>query len=159
MLQRNIADRVVSSEPDIKHCVRVYVQMIQNMAAIGEQDAPLPSDDHAELIPVEAGPGNCSLEGVPDFALRSRGGDKLVTAVVEVKNPWVVTPRQIDQVIDGTHSFVSLLIASGVAPVSGLHVGRLAVEQLYGYMIRNSKVYGILTTWRGWCFAMRRDGR
>src|SRR5947207_715154 len=25
-------------------------------------------------------------------------------------------------------------------------------------MIRNSKAYGILTTWRGWCFAMRRDG-
>ena len=47
---------------------------------------------------------------------------------------------------------------SGRAPVDGRHPGRLAVEQLYGYMARNTKVFGILTTLRGWCFAFRRDG-
>lgn len=47
---------------------------------------------------------------------------------------------------------------SGRAPVQGLHPGRLAIEQLYGYMTRNAKAFGILTTLRGWCFAFRRDG-
>jgi hypothetical protein len=47
------------------------------------------------------------------------------------------------------------LTTSGTAPLTGVHTGRLAVEQLYGYMIRNSKTYGILTTLRGWCFAYR----
>jgi hypothetical protein len=31
------------------------------------------------------------------------------------------------------------------------------VEQLYGYMVRNSKTFGILTTLRGWCFAYRQN--
>jgi hypothetical protein len=43
----------------------------------------------------------------------------------------------------------------GTASLSGLHKGRLAVEQLYGYMVRNAKTFGILTTLRGWCFAYR----
>ena len=45
----------------------------------------------------------------------------------------------------------------GTARRTGVHAGRLAVEQLYGYMVRNSKTYGILTTLRGWCFAYRGD--
>jgi hypothetical protein len=49
------------------------------------------------------------------------------------------------------------LITLGTVPV-GFHRGRVAVEQLYGYMARNGKAYGILTTLRGWCFATRRDG-
>jgi hypothetical protein len=43
----------------------------------------------------------------------------------------------------------------GTAQITGPHPGRLAVEQLYGYMVRNSKTLGILTTLRGWCFAFR----
>ena len=54
--------------------------------------------------------------------------------------------------------FIWWLMISGHAPVQGLHPGRLAVEQLYGYMTRNAKAFGILTTLRGWCFAFRRDG-
>jgi hypothetical protein len=35
---------------------------------------------------------------------------------------------------------------------------RLALEQLYGYMVRNGKALGILTTVNGWCFLRREDG-
>src|SRR5579859_3678042 len=46
----------------------------------------------------------------------------------------------------------------GAAPRDGRHPGRLAVEQLYGYMVRNGIVYGILTTFKGWSFFRRQDG-
>lgn len=38
------------------------------------------------------------------------------------------------------------------------HPARLALEQLYGYMVRNGKGLGILTTMNGWCFLRREDG-
>src|SRR5271169_824742 len=53
---------------------------------------------------------------------------------------------------------IFLLTLPGTAPLTGIHAGRLAVEQLYGYMTRNAKTYGILTTLSGWCFAFRNDG-
>jgi len=45
-----------------------------------------------------------------------------------------------------------------VAPVDGIHPARLAVEQLYGYMVRNAKVFGVLSTMKGWCFLRRVNG-
>src|ERR1700685_2527415 len=39
-----------------------------------------------------------------------------------------------------------------------LHYARLAVEQIYGYMVRNAKRVGILTTMKGWSFLWREDG-
>lgn len=47
------------------------------------------------------------------------------------------------------------MLSLGTAPLLGIHAGRLAVGQLYGYMVRNSKTFGLLTTLRGWCFAYR----
>jgi hypothetical protein len=43
-------------------------------------------------------------------------------------------------------------------PLSGNYPARLAIEQLYGYMVRNGKTYGILTTMKGWCFLRRING-
>ena len=43
-------------------------------------------------------------------------------------------------------------------PLNGNYPARLAVEQLYGYMVRNGKTYGILTTMKGWCFLRRVNG-
>jgi hypothetical protein len=43
-------------------------------------------------------------------------------------------------------------------PLNGNYPARLAIEQLYGYMVRNGKVYGILTTMKGWCFLQRTNG-
>jgi hypothetical protein len=43
-------------------------------------------------------------------------------------------------------------------PLAGRYPARLAVEQLYGYMVRNGKAYGVLTTMKGWCFLRRVNG-
>lgn len=37
-------------------------------------------------------------------------------------------------------------LKEGTAPLEGYHGGRLAVERVYGYMVRNAKKYGVLTT-------------
>ena len=42
-------------------------------------------------------------------------------------------------------------------PLSGGYPARLALEQLFGYMVRNGKTYGVLTTMRGWCFLYRQN--
>jgi hypothetical protein len=44
-------------------------------------------------------------------------------------------------------------MTSGTASLIGYHPGRLALEQLCGYTVRNPKTFGILTTLRGWRFA------
>ena len=38
------------------------------------------------------------------------------------------------------------------------NAGRLAVEQVYGYMVRNQKALGIITTMTGWVFLKRENG-
>jgi len=50
------------------------------------------------------------------------------------------------------------VLTAGTALLTGEHEGRLAVEQIYGYMVRNSKTLGILTTMKGWCFLRRFNG-
>jgi hypothetical protein len=46
----------------------------------------------------------------------------------------------------------------GRAPSSGVHQGRLAVEQAYGYLFHNSVVYGIITTVNAFTFLRRERG-
>jgi hypothetical protein len=43
----------------------------------------------------------------------------------------------------------------GTAPREGYHPGRLAVEQTYGYMVRNGRKYGVLATVNGFAFLCR----
>src|ERR1700743_2526322 len=55
-----------------------------------------------------------------------------------------------------SHRILSNLLDQ--VPLSGRYPARLALEQLYGYMVRNGKEYGVLTTLKGWCFARRENG-
>lgn len=48
-------------------------------------------------------------------------------------------------------------MTKGTAPISGYHAGRLAVEQTYGYMVRNGKQIGVLTTVNGFVFLFRKN--
>src|SRR5271169_6604303 len=48
-------------------------------------------------------------------------------------------------------------MTKGTAPISGYHAGRLAVEQTYGYMVRNGKQIGVLTTVNGFVFLFREN--
>ena len=43
-------------------------------------------------------------------------------------------------------------------PLEGYHAGRLAIEQIYGYMVRNARRFGVLTTVNAWMFLMRENG-
>jgi hypothetical protein len=49
------------------------------------------------------------------------------------------------------------MIGVALRNVTDAHTGRLAVEQTYGYMVRNAKQYGILTTVNGWVFMYRQN--
>ena len=46
----------------------------------------------------------------------------------------------------------------GRAPTAGVHHGRLAVEQAYGYLLHNSIVYGIISTVNAFAFLRRERG-
>jgi hypothetical protein len=48
-------------------------------------------------------------------------------------------------------------ITEGRAPLEGTHAGRLAVEQTYGYMVRNAKRIGVLSTVNGFVFMIREN--
>jgi len=41
---------------------------------------------------------------------------------------------------------------------SGSHMGRLAVEQLFGYLVHSGKIYGVLSTVNMWVFLKREHG-
>ena len=58
----------------------------------------LPSDAHATFYPCGGGAGSWDLAGVPDFVLRYVNR---VTALIEAKNPWRVTPQPINEVLNG----------------------------------------------------------
>ena len=103
-----------------------------------------------------------AIAGVPDLVMRRQQGYALhrITVMLEIKNPWQVTPAGIDQVIRATQSITYRCIISNLldnndnrdVPAREVASSRLALEQLYGYMVRNGKTYGVLATVKGWCF-------
>jgi hypothetical protein len=86
-------------EEDIKACVELYPNSCHRYAANGDRGAPLPSDVHCVPDRCSQGAAQWGLVGVPDFIMHHLGR---VAALIEVKNPWLVTPQSIDEVIDGT---------------------------------------------------------
>jgi hypothetical protein len=96
---RQIADYPRTlTEDDIKAHIDNYPVYFHQCAANGANGAPLPSDRHSVPYRCSQGAGAFGLSGVADFVMTDL--DR-VTVVIEVKNPWLVTPQQIDEVIDG----------------------------------------------------------
>lgn len=91
------------TEADIKLGFEAFPAQIQNYLGIGLHGVPLPSDLHSKIHHCAAGAVNYRLVGTPDFVLLNNTTNR-VTALVEVKTPWLVTPAQIDAVIDGMSS-------------------------------------------------------
>ena len=75
------------------------------------------------------------------------------------RNPWQVTPALIDQVMQSIARRCVLSNLLDQVPLSGRYPARLALEQLYGYMVRNGKVYGVLTTFERMVFCPPRKLR
>ena len=143
-----------ANEDDVKALIQEFVQPVHSGPANGYNDAPRPSDRHSRLHRWEQGVEANAQAGIPDFVMTTEYGypPHRVTAMVEVKNPWQVMPALIDQVIQSitNQRFLSDLL--DLVPLSARYHTRLALEQLYGYMVHNGKVYGVLTGLKGWCF-------
>ena len=92
----------ILTEDDIKACVDLYPIACHRSAANGAMGAPLPSDYHSVADRCTLGAGQWGLSGAPDFVMHHL--DR-VTALMEVKNPWLVTPQKIDEVIESTVLF------------------------------------------------------
>jgi hypothetical protein len=150
----------VANEGDIKGRIQDFVIPVHSAAANGLNGAPRPIDQHSVLQRWEQGVEANNLAGIPDFIMATEYGNpqRRVTVLLEVKNPWQVTPTFIDAVINGRTHLLSNIDIVDEVPLTGLHPARLAVEQLYGYMVRNGKAYGVLTTMKGWCFFRRVNG-
>ena len=148
------------NEGDVKALISAFVQPVHSSAANGRNGAPRPSDRHSNLQRWEQGVEANALAGIPDLVMITEYGyaPRRVTVMVEVKNPWQVTPDRIDQVIQGIAYCCVISNFLGNVPLTDVYPARLALEQLYGYMVRNGKVYGVLTTMKGWCFLRRENG-
>lgn len=98
-------DTRIASEGDIRFCMNTYAVYVHAAAANGLNGAPLPTppDIHSTLRRYENGGDLLGVTGIPDFVMNSNTGR--YTAMVEVKNPWLVTPATIESVRNGTYLY------------------------------------------------------
>ena len=90
-----------SAEDHIRARIDSRVVLLHDAAANGVGDAPYPSDRHSRMVRWAQGFHANQLAGIPDFVFQTESAPIRTTAFVEVKNPWLVTPARIDQVLDG----------------------------------------------------------
>jgi hypothetical protein len=88
----------VTSEPQVKAMMEALPIYCHDNVANNINGEPLPTDAHS-LIHRNDNTGY-DLVGKVDFVFASRLGR--VTAVMEAKNPWRITPAGIDEVLNGT---------------------------------------------------------
>jgi hypothetical protein len=157
---RRVGNSEAGNEGEVKTLIYDFVEQTHSAAANGNSGAPRPSDRHSKLQRWEQGAEANNLAGIPDFVMATEDGNppRRVTAILEVKNPSLVTPARIDQVIQSITRRCVLSNLLDQVPLSGKYPARLAIEQQYGYMVRNGKAYGVLTTMKGWCFLRRENG-
>jgi hypothetical protein len=93
----------VANEGDVKGRIQEFVLPVHSAAANGLNGAPRPTDQHSVLQRWEQGVEANHLAGIPDFVMAAEYGNprRRITAMLEVKNPWQVTPALIDAVING----------------------------------------------------------
>jgi len=101
---RAVGNSAAGNEGDVKALINEFIQPAHSAAANGRDGAPRPSDRHSHLQRWEQGVEANALAGIPDLVMITEYGyaPRRVTVMVEVKNPWQVTPARIDQVIQGT---------------------------------------------------------
>ena len=98
--QNIMNDGRLLAEDDIKACIDKCPLEFHRAAANGANGAPAPTDLHSSMHRCGQGDAGRGLAGVPDFVMYGAANPR-ITALVEVKNPWLVTPLQIDEVING----------------------------------------------------------
>ena len=90
-----------ANEGNVKDLLHTFVTDVQNAAANGLHGAPRPSDRHSRLQKWEHGVEANAVAGVPDLVMVTEhaANPRRITAILEVKNPWQVTPALVDEVI------------------------------------------------------------
>jgi hypothetical protein len=88
----------VTSEPEVKAMMEALPIYCHHKVANNMYGEPLPTDAHSLIYRNRA--GGYGLLGKVDFVFASRLGR--VTAVMEAKNPWMITPAGIDEVLNGS---------------------------------------------------------
>jgi hypothetical protein len=86
----------VSTEPEVKATMETLPIYCHHTVANNINGEPLPTDAHSLIC---RNGGNNLVRKV-GFVFKSRLGR--VTAVMEAKNPWRITPAGIDEVLNGT---------------------------------------------------------
>lgn len=112
IVQDVATDSRVGNEGDVKARIQEFVLPVHSAAANGRNRAPRPSDQHSKLQRWEQGVEANYLAGIPDFVMTTEYGNRLrrVTVMIEVKNPWQITPPLIDAVINSNIHFYSSLM-------------------------------------------------
>src|SRR5579859_2307253 len=105
--------RPAANEGNVCSLLFQYIVNLHDVVARGYNGAPLPSDRHATLVQGHAGPNVPNTaenpeRGIPDFAMVEGPHDRLC-ALIEIKNPWNVTPQSIEEVLNGEQPFCCLL--------------------------------------------------
>jgi hypothetical protein len=85
---------------NVKSLYDDFITAVQDSAANGRNNAHLPSDRHSRLQRGDQGVEANALAGIPDCVMVSDFGyPRRFTAVIEIRDPWRVTPDLVDQVI------------------------------------------------------------
>ena len=97
-------DARVANEGNIKMWIDKFVVEVHSAAANGLNGATRSIDQHSKLQRWEQGVEANNLAGMPDFVMVTEYGNppRRIAAMLEVKNPWQVTPAIIDAVINST---------------------------------------------------------
>jgi hypothetical protein len=90
-------DIIVANEEGVKLALATLPFRFHRQATRSHDGQPLPSDDHSDIVPFQQGWG---FEGSPDYFFFS-SRQRRITAVLDAKKPWSVTPQQISDVLDG----------------------------------------------------------
>ena len=145
LLQINVT-ALPTSERQLYPIFDILYKMPHNLAVSGNV-----SQFHATIQP---GAAEYQPIGDPDYIFELSGA---LVGIIEVKTFWKVTCQLINEVIDSNLGSPIFILILGTAPLEGYHSGRLAIEQTYGYMVRNGRKYGILTTVNGFAFLCREN--
>jgi hypothetical protein len=105
-IYNTVAAFVVSNEDQVKLVIDQQAVVFHQMITTSINGQPSPSDVHSQIERFSPG---MQLAGWSDY-LFLVGDRTRVSAVMEGKNPWKVTPVQITEVLNGMYTHANLVL-------------------------------------------------
>ena len=152
-IYNTVAAQVVSNEDQVKLVIDQQAVVFHQISTTSINGQPSPSDVHSQIERFLPG---MRLAGWSDYLFRSE--DKSwVSAVMEGKNPWKVTPAQITEVLNGMCTHADFVFNERDRPNWRRPCRSPCGGTDYGYMVRNQVRLGIISTLFGSAFLWRQD--